>query len=545
MKIFNPLKRQSSPNLGLSCLLLVAFLSYGFAIWWGVPTEQNWAVDALEPLSILRGEWYQPYPPLHRYVLWVLFFPLQLLDQLGWIEIENSLLMASLLKLLGRALSVLMGVGIISNLYFISKDLSKSELAALLTAACALGIAPLVYYNKNLNVETPYIYWFSLALLFYIRALQKARPGDYLGFGISAAFSVCTKDQAYGLFLLPIVCLMVEGFSNSKQRSPQKSLLGHLFNSQFCLLSLGGIIPFVFIHNILLDPASFLEHLDNLNTAGYQVLEAADRPQYGITEHLELFQRFWLDIQFNMGKPLFYASLLATVGCFLNRQKQRLAIYLAAPALSYYLFFISVVLYSRDRFVIPVCLILCLFIGWFWHDVITSSSKHQKKIVSAGALLVLAYSWLYANSINVLMLQDARYQTERWMKRQMPADSVVGHVGIITYHPRISFITQPEGVFLGPKDLLSEEQLKDLDYVILSSGFSKQRFPSDSLEYQGFQKLENGEAGYKLVFSHQSTPLFNLLDIPQSSAKEFGNPRHKTGNLNKINPKISIYQRQQ
>ncbi len=544
MKIPNPLKWQSSPNPGLYCLLVAAFLSYGFAIWWGVPTEQNWAVDAIEPLAVLRGEWVHPYPPLHRYILHVLFLPFQLLDQLGWITIENSLLIASLLKLLGRGLSVLMGVGIIYNLYFIGKELSKNKLAALLTAACALGIAPLVYYSKNLNVETPYIYWFSLSLLFYVRALQKPRPQNYLGFGISAAFSVCTKDQAYGLFLIPIFCLIVQAFASSKQSRTNQNILSHIFNQHFWLLSLGGIIPFLFIHEILLDPASFLGYLDYLNTAGYQSLDLAARPQYGLTEHFELFKRFWADIQFGMGSPLFYASLIAVAGCLINPKKRRLSLYLSAPALSYYLFFISIVLYSRDRFVIPVCLILCIFIGWFWSDIITNSKQYKKQIVLAGSLLVLSYSWLYATSVNLLMLQDSRYKAERWMKRQMPEDSVVGHVGIITYHPRISFVTQPDTVFLGPTDLLNDEQLQGLDYVILSSGYSKQRFPSESLEYKGFQKLENGEAGYKLVFSHESVPYFNLLNIPQPTAKSFGNHRYKTGNLNKINPRIRIYQRQ-
>ena len=61
---------------------------------------------------------------------------------------------------------------------------------------------------KTANTDVPYLFWFALSMVFYLRVLDGLRTRDFAIFAALAALSVCTKDQAYGLYLLmplPIV----------------------------------------------------------------------------------------------------------------------------------------------------------------------------------------------------------------------------------------------------------------------------------------------------------------------------------------------------
>ena len=46
------------------------------------------------------------------------------------------------------------------------------------------------------------MFWFALSLIFYLRVLAGGTPSDFIWWGVTAALAVCTKDQAYGLFLM-------------------------------------------------------------------------------------------------------------------------------------------------------------------------------------------------------------------------------------------------------------------------------------------------------------------------------------------------------
>ena len=58
-----------------------------------------------------------------------------------------------------------------------------------------------------------------------------------------------------------------------------------------------------------------------------------------------------------------WSSAAGIVLALLTPRHRRTAIWLALPAVSYYVGFVNVVLYNYDRFMLPVCLILALFGG--------------------------------------------------------------------------------------------------------------------------------------------------------------------------------------
>ena len=97
--------------------------------------------------------------------------------------------------------------------------------SALFTAAVVMCVAPFVYYAKMGNLDIPYIFWFTLSLLFYVRILKHHRLRDYVLFALMAAATVCTKDQAYGLYgLAPLPIL----WSLARREHGERGVLGGL-----------------------------------------------------------------------------------------------------------------------------------------------------------------------------------------------------------------------------------------------------------------------------------------------------------------------------
>jgi 4-amino-4-deoxy-L-arabinose transferase and related glycosyltransferases of PMT family len=71
----------------------------------------------------------------------------------------------------------------------------------LLAAAAFALVTPFLYYAKTANPEVPYVFWFTVSMVFYIRLNRTLALRDFLGFALAGTLSVCTKDQAYGLYL--------------------------------------------------------------------------------------------------------------------------------------------------------------------------------------------------------------------------------------------------------------------------------------------------------------------------------------------------------
>src|SRR5260370_41198299 len=69
-------------RLALGLLLLLSLGLNAWAIDWGLPSPSGWAPDELLPSAVLEGMsrgfsggWHGKYPPLHYYVLSVLYAP--------------------------------------------------------------------------------------------------------------------------------------------------------------------------------------------------------------------------------------------------------------------------------------------------------------------------------------------------------------------------------------------------------------------------------------------------------------------------------------
>ncbi len=525
----------SEINPWLFVILAIGLLTYSLSIWWGLPTTISWAPDAIHPLDVIEKTKAYPYPPLHFYILHFVYVPFILAAKVGWINLE-SISGITTLMLVGRATSVLMALGIIVSVYLTSLDVSEKQLPALLSAAFILGNAPLIYYGKIMNVDVPYIFWFSLSLIFYIRAIKYDTLIDYSLFALISMLSICTKDQAYGLVAVPTILLAYRCFHGGQNRKTLRLLIPTII----------GISTFLVIHNIVFDFSAFEDHFNFLGKSSYRPTDFTDAPIVYMQRYIYFVLRFFKDIQFNLGWPMSIVSVGAIALTLLRKNKQPLLLYLLLPCLSYYGLLLSFIMYSRDRFVIPICLILYIFCGHFLGELLERFQRvHVAKVGLWLTLMTLfTYSFFYANSVNLLMLTDSRYFVEDWMLSHIHPPATVGFVEKLRNHPRFIALHRKKipvgGISSGKLEETVAQQ--DFSYLITSSGYAGNRFPKGHKKSQGFEKLKD-ETHYKLIFCHRSKPLWNFLHIEEPTPAEHDDPRRKTGNLNKINPEICMYEK--
>nr|MBX2862768.1 hypothetical protein [Leptolyngbyaceae cyanobacterium MAG.088] len=369
-----------------------------------------------------------------------------------------------------------------------------------------------------------------------LRALKFDRLIDYSLFALLSMLSVCTKDQAYGLIVLPTVLLAYRCWRSNHKRKVLKLLIPAVI----------GLLTFVFIHNILFDFAAFEDHFNSLGKSGYTPTDFTHESTVYYQRYLYLVSRFFRDINFNLGWPLSIVSLTAIATALLRKNKQHLLLSLLVPCLSYYVFFLSFIMYSRDRFVIPICLIFCVFCGHYLGELLDTVKQAYKAklVVWMTVISLLVYSFFYGNSVNALMMTDSRYFVETWMSNNIDINATVGFVEKKRNHPRFQGLAKQTITVreVSSETLKAVVDKQQFSYLITSSGYTANRFPKDHKQYKGFEKLSDGSV-YKLIFCHRTTPLWSLLKIDEPSPVEYYDPRRKTGNLNKINPEICMYEK--
>jgi hypothetical protein len=213
-------------NRALLTVLLASACLNGAGIRWGLPSLLGWAPDELTPVRVMSGArmhfasgWHDAYPAFHFYLLRVLYAPLLAANsdapEIGSPALERWRRSSGdgtnhALFLIGRGLSVLMAIGILLCVNFIASELVGSRAGPWAAGVMALSL-PFVYYAKIANVDVPFTFWFAVALAGYVVGLRTGQTRAWVVFGTCAALAICTKDQAYGLFVVPWAVLLTSG----------------------------------------------------------------------------------------------------------------------------------------------------------------------------------------------------------------------------------------------------------------------------------------------------------------------------------------------
>jgi len=520
-----PIKKRFS---AMHAILLLSFGLSIVGIWWGLPSYRGWAPDEILPSRVLEGmgqyfsnNWVDKYPPFHFYLLSLLYLPLVILQKIKLVDVSH-LSTYTFLFYLGRCLSLAMAAGAVYLIYRCGLEIydkRSSLFAALITAL----IAPFVFHAKIANVDIPYTFWFLWSVFFFIRILKTHQAKYYLFFSLTAVCAIGTKDQAYGLYVLPPLLIVISHWLKKRKSGEPRPFVGALFNNKN-LLALGAALGgFLVIHNIFFNAEGLLNHVRLIGgrmSSDYRMFENT------LAGHFRLLWETLGQIRFCLGWPLFVVCGAGLVYSLVPKKKNFLLLSLTAFAISYYLFYINIILYNYDRFNIPLCIVLAFFGGKALSDALGAPAS-LFKAKRACLVIVFGYSILYAASVDILMAKDSRYHVEKWMKAHIPKAAVIGVPGLIEYVPRLESFAWTA---LKPS-LPAFEKGKKPDYVLFSTDYSRS-FAENTPGYLFFAQFFRDSENYKLVFRYK-TPLGWL---PLRS-------RNIMTNINTINPEIRIFQK--
>ena len=221
---------------GLALVLLLALALFAYGISWGLPSPRGWAGDEILPQAVRQavnkgfsGGWHTKYPPFHYVLLALVQTPLR------WLRSSHETLM-----LAGRWLSVVMALGTVWLIYRTGREIygRRSAVFAALTTAL---IPPFVYFAKTANVDGPFLLWVAASFLFYIRIFDRHRLRDYVLFAVCAMLAVGTKDQAYGLYVLSPLPILIS-LHRHRAREGATGWLGALLDRRVLAAAGAGVL---------------------------------------------------------------------------------------------------------------------------------------------------------------------------------------------------------------------------------------------------------------------------------------------------------------
>jgi len=515
-------------NAGLLAVLTLVLALGVPGVSWGLPYFLSWAPDELplpDVLSGLRqgfsGGWYRAYPPVHYYVLGLLVAPFEVSERAGLTSVLVGRTHTTLIVLF-RTASVLTAVATAYLVYRCGVDLHRDRRAGVLGAVLAASMPLFVFYSSLANLEAPYLFWFTLALFFYVRFARDPRGSALPGFAVAATLAVCTKDQAYGFFVLPAAYAVW-----LRYRSHSPPSIGALLRDRgMGKAAVGAAAAFVVAQNLAFNLQGFLWHVEHI------VARSTYPPRYAqsLAGHVEMIGEAFRQSSWSMGWP---SLVVGTAGLALVLARQRrIGLGLALFLVSYYVFFLAVVRYQFDRFFLGVCVILAICGGRVLVGLLNARRGAVAGRLACGAIILFGVS--YGAFVPVAMGSDSRYEAESWMASHVAQAEVIAYVGRRTYLPRFR-----HGAIRVVESWPYVERHRP-DVLVVNAAYSCRARPGTARQ-RFYDRLADPDNGlYRLVLSHRATPWWPV----HGPDAVFRAPcENDATNLSKINPEIRIYRR--
>jgi hypothetical protein len=423
------------PELAVLGAFAVA-IAIGFT--WGLPGANTWAVDSISPRTcglgaIVETYWpghYHTYPALHTALLTLLSTPWIALaaarvglsrDALGQ-ELIKPLYMTGI-ELGARAVAAAMALGFVWNTLRWWTRI-RGRVAGVGAGAIVGTNATLVYYAHTGNLEVPYLFWASWALVEMDRTLS-GEPRERQALLLSAA-AVLSKDQAAAVLLLPLAVALVFAPWVARGESPlrRRLLVGIATGTVFYGLVSGAVVnPVGFRRRVafLLGPAS--------QTWAHYPRDLQGTLQLG-RDALSALPHFtsW---------PIALAAVVGAAVAIVSTRgiaRVRLLLPLLA-ACSFTLLFTLGARRSEDRFLLPQTLFALPYASALLAAAWERWPRARSLLLAAsGVSLVPAL--LGVASLDGTLLADSRYEAERFLA-SLPEGTHVEVLGTSLFLPRL------------------------------------------------------------------------------------------------------------
>jgi 4-amino-4-deoxy-L-arabinose transferase-like glycosyltransferase len=505
-------------------------------IWWGLPAL--WAGDEITPTSVLlswsqrfTNGWFNRYPPFHFYVLTAVFSPWLIAKHFGLIHLSYAV-QDVLLPLLSRLVSLAAGVGTVIAVY-VSGARAFGRRAGVFAAAMIALLAQFVYYAKTANPEVPYVFWFALSLVFYLRLIETGALRDGVLFAVAAVLAICTKDQAYALYLSAPLVVVYHFWRLNRARAVPHPLLRAMLNGRLIVIGLAGVAAFALIHNIAFNAPGFLAHVRDITGIGsqpYRMVEPTMSGRLALARvTLDLNQRSW-------GWPLWIVSLAGVAVAASDRRTWRVAAALLLAAFGYYIGFVDTILYVYDRYLLPICVVQAIFGGLALDRFLQQGARARRGWRIAVVTGVLAYAALYATTVDVLMVRDSRRTIEAWLRARVKETDLIGTVFPPTVLPRLDEFRSAD---LGSIDDLRQAKPA---YYVLNADYAR-AIPAGTGLADVIHGLQQQTLGYRLAFRYRTPSPWPWLPAADPDLVGARLEPQSLSTLRDINPTMEIYER--
>jgi hypothetical protein len=502
-------------------LYLLAVL-FAAGIWWGAPAA--WAPDELEPGLVrdaihrhFSGGWFDKYPPLHYYALSLVYAPVLVAGEFGWLHVDSAGV-RGVLFMMGRMLTLAMALGTLAVLAAVAAR-TLGRRYAWPVALAAGSFMPFAFYAKTMNVDGPYLFWFAVSLLFLTYAHERATWRATIGFGVAAAAAVATKDQAYALYVLPSLHL---AWRAARQPGGVAALAAG---------ALAGLAAFALCHNLVFNYDGFRQHVELITGPA-----SDDYRMFPMTAggEWQLAKATADQIVWTLGVPGIALILVALRKAKPGVERlpfQKISWVLLA-SVSYYAVFIAVVGYVYDRFLLPVTSMLALVAGFGLRRLLDGWPRPDVGRIAA-AVLIGWMIWRIA-SVDALLIRDSRYGAEAWLRAHVERNAIVASVNEFGYVPRLDEFRHWE-IQPTTADTLAIQP----SFIVVNTEFP-QRFPPESPIRVWLDWLASETSPYREAFRSKAPLGWSAFTWD----RRFRDRREDDfTNLDKANPEIVIFQR--
>lgn len=521
----------------LPLLVVGSLLLNGVALWWGLPGGY-WPPDELTPKDVavalaqhFSHGWTGRYPPFHYYVLTAINVPVWLMEQAGLV-VPGGMPGETLRAVLGRVLTLGAGAATLWLLYLCGRRLVSARAALFGVVQFAL-VAPFVYYAKTANLDVPYLFWFALGFWFLIDVLDRPTLLNISGYGIAATLAICTKDQAYGLFVLSSPLIVYRLWQEHRDAGRVRAWIRAVVDTRLLVGVGAAVVLFAIVHNFLFNWQGFVDHVDTILGGASQGYRMFPQTLDGERALLALTVRVFRTA---LGWPLTITCVSGFVLAWWRPQTRWAALLLTLPAVSYYLTFIAVVGYEYDRFLLPVFFVLAPMAGLAVEAWLAPGVARRVRQAALG--VGLAYTLVYVVSIDVLMLRDSRYTLERYFAGLNQSRERIGYVFPTLYNPRLDAF--PNGEITSVAQLEWERPR----WFVLNVEYGRTE-PSSSGIGQLVAGLQSGALGYSPIYRNRTANPFPWLPFPHRdlTGDRVDDPTNVTSSLRHINPTFVVYER--
>jgi hypothetical protein len=460
--LFTSLRRSVERLDRIERAILVALLVlHGAALFWGLPSSDAWDNDGIAPRDVLPGliETFTPgrhytYPPLQLLLLAALTLPVSVVALVRSPTFQQVDLVRSFLdprvmtafSVVARAVSLVFSLGVV---------LAMGELAALIAGpahkrARAFGMAlagvdvAFTYYAQTSNLDVPYLFWSSLALVAFAKSVAEDRPRALRRSAVFAALAIATKDQAYALFLLSLPSVAVL-WAAARARTGGASAARALLREALIASALGiGVV--LAIDGAIYNPKGFAARVRFLLGPASQ-----DFAQYSkdLAGHAAAFADSWLPFPHHYPivlAPIFALGLLLSLR---DRSRPRARLVALLPLLAALSFTLTFNCWARrveERFVMPQMILVSVYgavaLARAESALRARAESGRGKALRAAfeILTALAFGWALrmSASVDAVMLHDPRYEAEAWLAAHARPEDTIEVYGMNVYLPRFA-----------------------------------------------------------------------------------------------------------